>query len=213
MPMTRSIFAVSFVLSAILVTAGQGCKQGGVGDPCTPEQEFDPTFSGFSIKEVNIESKSFQCQTRLCLVNHYRGRTSCPTGQDANGVGLNPSDPKSTAKPEACLVPGTTTKVTGPTGASLNPRKKACVPSQCSKRKKENAVYCSCRCANSQGQTNDGAIYCGCPDGFTCSKLVSSTGRGNEGLTGSYCIKNATEYDPAGDPCGDKEGANDRCED
>ena len=37
-----------------------------------------------------------------------------------------------------------------------------------------------------------------CPDGYTCEKLVTSIGGGiSEGLTGSYCIKNTTKYDPA----------------
>ena len=57
------------------------------------------------------------------------------------------------------------------------------------------AVYCSCRCANIDGQTNDGANYCSCPDGFTCQQLVSSIGLGtNQELTGAYCIKSGTAY-------------------
>jgi hypothetical protein len=57
-------------------------------------------------------------------------------------------------------------------------------------------VYCSCRCANVDGQTNDGANYCTCPDGFQCTQLVSSIGLANQGLTGAYCIKNNTKFDP-----------------
>lgn len=58
------------------------CQSGGVGDPCTPEDEYDPAFGGFKVTEENIESRSFQCQTRICLVNHFQGRVSCPLGQD-----------------------------------------------------------------------------------------------------------------------------------
>src|ERR1700742_1784807 len=47
-----------------LLAAGGKCDE-GVGDPCTPEQEYDTTFMGFDEKEVNVESKSFQCRTRL----------------------------------------------------------------------------------------------------------------------------------------------------
>jgi hypothetical protein len=54
----------------------------GVGDPCVPEQEGDATFAGFSEKEVNVESKSLQCKTNLCLVNHFRGRTDLPHGAE-----------------------------------------------------------------------------------------------------------------------------------
>jgi hypothetical protein len=39
--------------------------------------------AGFDLKEANIESRSFQCRTRICLVNHFQGRVSCPTGQVA----------------------------------------------------------------------------------------------------------------------------------
>jgi len=59
------------------------CQSGGVGDPCTPEDEFNPEFAGFKVTEENIESRSFQCQTRICLVNHFQGRVSCPLGQPA----------------------------------------------------------------------------------------------------------------------------------
>ena len=50
-----------------------GCDADAVGDPCVPEEEYSPTFSGFSVEEVSTESRSFQCQTRLCLVNHFKG--------------------------------------------------------------------------------------------------------------------------------------------
>ena len=210
--MIRHILAVSFVLSAFVATVG-ACKQGGVGDPCTPDVEYEPTFSGFNIKEAQVESKSQQCLTRVCLINHFRGRASCPYGQDPNGVGL--TDKNGKAQP-ACTVPGTTTKITGETDPNqANARKKSCVPSQCDKRKADNAVYCSCRCANGYGKTDDGFKYCTCPDGFFCpsTPLIAANGLGNEGLAGSYCIKNNTEFDPAGDACGDKLGSNDRCDD
>src|SRR5262245_55153353 len=57
------------------------CQAGGVGDPCTPEDEYDPQFPGFKLTLENIESRSFQCETRICLVNHFQGRVSCPLGQ------------------------------------------------------------------------------------------------------------------------------------
>ena len=83
--MTRSSILVLIVVGAFLyVIAGSGCAQGGVGDPCTPEQEYDVCFPGFDQQEVNVESKSFQCLTRLCLVNHFQGRVSCPYGQSAS---------------------------------------------------------------------------------------------------------------------------------
>ena len=69
---------VVFLSGAALFLAIPACQDEGVGDPCTPEQEYNPSFIGFDEKEVNVESKSFQCRTRICLVNHFRGRASCP---------------------------------------------------------------------------------------------------------------------------------------
>ncbi len=82
--MTRSIMCG---LLAVLSVGALGilpvaCQTGGVGDPCTPEDEYSATFGGFDTKDANIESRSFQCATRICLVNHFQGRVSCPLGQD-----------------------------------------------------------------------------------------------------------------------------------
>jgi hypothetical protein len=63
-------------------------------------------------------------------------------------------------------------------------------------------VYCSCRCANINGGTDDGAVYCACPDGFTCTQLYTSIGGNtNQGLTGAYCIRAGSDYNPDS-PCG-----------
>jgi len=190
--MIRAIVGLATGAVITLLVLAQGCKDVGVGDPCTPEQEYDPQFNGFDEKEVNVESKSFQCQTRLCLVNHFRGRVSCPYGQNKDG-----SDSFSSGG-GPCHVPGTQTKITGnpadtQTGSTVN--------AQCKDRISDNSVYCSCRCANVNGATDDGANYFSCPDGYSCTQLVSSIGIGNEGLTGAYCIKNNTKYDPNAGAC------------
>ena len=166
--MLRSIYAAA-VCAAVTAVVSQGCNRGGVGDPCIPEQEFDTQFPGFDPGEVNVESKSFQCLTRLCLVNHFRGRVTCPYGQ-------------------SCTTPGNTGN---PVGVPVQP--------QCTDRTSADAVYCSCRCANADGRTDDGANYCACPDEFQCTQLVAPIGTtfGNEGLTGAYCIKKGTEYEAA----------------
>jgi hypothetical protein len=208
--MKQSIIGVSLSLACLVATVGQGCRSSGVGDPCVPDSEFSPTFSGFNIKEVNVESKSFQCQTRICLVNHFRGRVSCGEdrpekerglGQDKNGLGPGGTSDNS----KGCNVPGTKDPITGPvapgTTDPADSKKGKCVQAWCEKRKPENAVYCSCRCADVNGN-KEGSNFCTCPDGFACEQLVSSTGTGNEGLTGGYCIKQNTKYDPNADPCG-----------
>ena len=58
--MTRSILTVIAVGLAVGIVSATGCSQTGVGDPCTPEQEFDTQFNGFSKDEVNVESKSME---------------------------------------------------------------------------------------------------------------------------------------------------------
>jgi hypothetical protein len=176
-----------------LAAPAPGCKDEGIGDPCVPEQEYNSDFLGFDEKEVNVESKSFQCRTRLCLVNHFKGRVSCPYGQNTDGT--SPS-----ASVKACTVPGTATPIAGAkdptTHDYIDTKKQSKVEAQCIDRSANNAVYCSCRCADINGQQPSDQTFCTCPDGFQCERLVTSIGSGNEGLTGSYCIKSNTKYDP-----------------
>ncbi len=81
--MTRSIFAGLLGLFSIAAVGALplACQSGGIGDPCIPEDEYSAAFAGFKVTEENIESRSFQCSTRICLVNHFQGRTTCPEGQ------------------------------------------------------------------------------------------------------------------------------------
>ncbi|MBX3190261.1 MAG: hypothetical protein KF819_24895 [Labilithrix sp.] len=190
--MTRAILTALLLGAGLIAAVTPGCADEGVGDPCTPEQEYNADFIGFDEKEVNVESKSFQCRTRICLVNHFRGRASCPYGQSAEGNA--PAGAKA-----GCLIPGTSQAVTGLTDPNKpdsfrDQRKKAAVPAQCVDRNADKAVYCSCRCADINGQKPSDQVFCDCPDGFVCEQLVTSIGQGNEGLTGSYCIKVGTSF-------------------
>jgi len=191
--MTRApVIAIFFAAGLFVVSPG--CSEKGVGDPCTPEQEYEVDFNGFTLNDVNVESKSFQCRTRLCLVNHFQGRVSCPYGQNADGT--------PTTGTQKCTVPGTDNDYI--TGDLNDPITKATVKPQCTNRRDDRAVYCSCRCADINGNKPSDQTFCKCPDGFTCSQLVTSVGVGvSEGLTGSFCIKNGTEYDPIKDACED----------
>jgi hypothetical protein len=192
--MTQSILAGLTFAVAVALVSGTGCQSSGVGDPCTPEAEYDPSFLGFDVHEVNVESKSFQCQTRLCLVNHFQGRVSCPYGQDKMGAGYPTA---SGALAAGCQTPAN--QVVNGLDSNGNPLDMTAlemVPAQCIDRSADKAVYCSCRCENAQGQTNDGSNYCSCPAGFHCGQLVAPIGASNEGLTGGYCIKDSTDYDP-----------------
>jgi hypothetical protein len=155
-----------------------GCQSGGVGDPCTPEDEYHADFSGFQDTEVNVESRSFQCETRVCLVNHFRGRVSCPYGQTADDITQVPTD---AASNQRCTLPGTKDLVTVP----VDPQYKA--------RQAEDAVYCSCRCNG----PDKNARYCECPEGYQCTQLVEAiSGLGGGQLAGSYCVRKGTKFDP-----------------
>jgi hypothetical protein len=189
----RSLIATAITSLVLAGSVGTGCKATGVGDPCIPEREYEATFSGFNPNETITESGSFQCQTRLCLVYGFRGRVTCPLGQDREGNAPTAAkDPRTGAEAKPCVTPGTETPIVGD-GASV--QKGKCVASQCADRTAENAVYCSCRCANADGKTDDGGNYCTCPENFACQQLVAATGKGNEGLTGAYCIKAGKKYD------------------
>ncbi len=174
--MNQKTWAAALVTLALGVLAF-GCQSGGIGDPCTPEDEYQQYFSGYEVTEVNIESKSFQCETRLCLVNHFQGRVSCPYGQ-------TDVQAKMGGAPEyqLCHIPGT---------SDANTRIQVAVNKQLLARRAADSVYCSCRCAGADAN----ARYCKCPTGFQCSKLLEAIDRlGSKELAGSYCVKNGTEF-------------------
>jgi hypothetical protein len=110
--------------------------QEAIGASCTPSQESTPTFAGFSASDVVLDPSNPGCGGGSCIVNHFQGLISCPYGQDAQGT--------PPAGEKACTVPGTGQPVT------------QAVKPWCADRHPSAAVYCSCRCANADGQTDDG---------------------------------------------------------
>jgi len=182
--------------SAVTAVAlsGTGCQQTGVGDPCTPEAEYSTSFTGFNVKEVSTESADYQCFSRLCLVNHFQGLVSCPYGQSGAQNSEWPNAPATA--PKGCTTPFIKAPVDGkgPNGY-INSTTLSAVAAQCLDRRADQEVYCSCRCANLDGKTDDGAVYCTCPSGFSCTQLYTSIGgMTNQGLTGAYCIKQNSDY-------------------
>jgi hypothetical protein len=71
-------------------------------------------------------------------------------------------------------------------------------------------VTCSCRCENTLGNTSDGATYCTCPAGTTCTQVAPASQSGDP-RAGGYCIKTGTAAivssvcanlcDPISNPC------------
>lgn len=146
------------------------CDDSSVGDPCIPEDEYRASFSGYSKEEVNVESRSFQCETRLCLVNKFQGRVSCPTGQLSEGGG--------------CQTPDGALSVSVP------------VPPQLAARPPQDAVYCSCRCSGPEGgEAADIGPACECPQGFECTELIPNVELGDRQLAGGYCVKQGTDIE------------------
>lgn len=193
-------------LAATLGLSALGCQSGGVGDPCTPEDEYRQSFNGYAVTEVNVESKSFQCETRVCIVNHFQGRVSCPYGQTEDILDSG-ATPKSPTDPARCRIPGTngkhcldqsgTKSADCPADGSGTNIDEITVPvqSQLIDRNAQDTVYCSCRCAG----PDPAAKYCECPSGYACTELVRELGLpGKAELAGSYCVKNGTVYDPQG---------------
>jgi hypothetical protein len=187
----------SKLLAALTFTLGLsalGCESGGVGDPCIPEDEYRQDFNGFASSEVNIESKSFQCETRVCIVNHFQGRVSCPYGQKAEMLddGANPLPPDHDRR---CRIPGTDGTTLSSIDQSNIDEIRVPVEPQLVERNADNTVYCSCRCKG----PDPNARYCECPSGYECSELVRELGLpGRAQLAGSYCVKAGTVYNPRG---------------
>lgn len=142
--MTRSILSGLLGLLSVLAVGSlpTACESGGVGDPCTPEDEYNPLFAGFKVTEENIESRSFQCQTRICLVNHFQGRVSCPLGQiepascnlSGDGQDPQPCANGATCKPTAVFAPDCDYAV-----AKADPAKDSCSAGSC-----QPGGFCGC---------------------------------------------------------------------
>lgn len=187
----RVLAALGLLATGLL---GLGCEPGGVGDPCVPEDEYNLEFNGFSVDQVNVESRSFQCLTRVCLVNHFQGRVSCPYGQsettaDTCATGDARCSPGGDLHATSCRIPGQT-------GGDVHDRISVPVPPQQEGRPADSAVYCSCRCAGPDTNAN----YCECPSGFSCVELVDDLGIARGQLAGSYCIKNGTRWEDRATP-------------
>ncbi|XXX81072.1 hypothetical protein WMF30_20145 [Sorangium sp. So ce134] len=191
--MTRSILSGLLGLLSVVAMASlpSACESGGVGDPCLPEDEYDPQFAGFKVTEENIESRSFQCQTRICLVNHFQGRVSCPLGQEAP-VACTPG----AGGCGDCALSGTYAPDCDPTEGEGQ-----CVSGQC-----DPGGYCRCTtdadCPTEDWKCNTEDGVCRlhlCRDGFAgCQDPTKSA----EENAGKACCVPGTEDQVASPVCG-----------
>ncbi len=137
-----------------------------IGTPCLPSQENGATFDGYSNEDVNIDSTPASGEP-TCVVDHFRGLVTCPYGQTATG--------QPPAGGSAC-----TTTDGQPVAGMVEP--------QCTDRPAAKVVVWSCRCANTQGETNDGHAYCTCPSSTVCMQLVAPIGMAGDDISGAYCM-------------------------
>jgi hypothetical protein len=182
----------------VLGALAAGCGVTGVGDPCTPESEFSPSFGQSVPEDLTIDVNSVQCETRVCLVHYFRGRVSCPFGND----GQAPSGDELSKKCQA--VPNKRGLYT----LDGVPEGKKCCPvvgdvdekplpfavnAQCAERPANDAVYCSCRCAVPDDPEIDKSKVnlCTCPSGYECKELCGPQNCSTlpKGKWGSYCVK------------------------
>jgi hypothetical protein len=152
--MTRSILCGLLALLSVgaLSVLPVACQSGGVGDPCTPEDEYNTQFPGFKLQLENIESRSFQCATRICLVNHFQGRVSCPAGQapPTQCIPANNGSECNQGKGQKCIQSQTyapTCTICPPMGdPNFDP---TCVPTTCPSGLTCDAVNQICTCGGS----------------------------------------------------------------
>ena len=179
LPDTRLSPNELFLLGCHSATAlpGHGeSANAALGDLCIPADEYLHTFSSYSESEVTIVSGTGACASGICLVNHFRGRVSCPYGQTEEQAATDPQ----------CFLPGSNVAVTVPVEAQLLDRRA------------DIAAVCSCRCDG----PGDGP-FCTCGEGMECKRLVEPIGLpGDEHLAGSYCIPAGTAYDATRPPVG-----------
>ena len=147
---TRLYGVLALVSVGTLMTLPVACQSGGIGDPCTPEDEYNTQFPGFKVEQENIESRSFQCQTGICLVNHFQGRTNCPAGQpppaQCNGLGDT-----SCSNGRACVL----SQTYAPACAPCDRADPTCVD--------------TCQAAGFADRCDAGSSYCGCTSDQTIS--------------------------------------------
>ena len=178
-----------------------GCSSSGVGDPCTPESEFDVGGGGANVTDLSVDLNSTQCDTRVCLQHYFQGRVTCPFG---NGQATGQATPGAQCLPvDANQYPGLYT-LDGTVSGTLccpvvggvmddagqvqqTPINKP-VEAQCSGRTVSDSVYCTCRCDVPSTVDKSTVNLCTCPSDFVCLPLFTNPAL-PLGKQGSYCVR------------------------
>lgn len=161
--------------------AGGKCGANGI---CECKTDADCAFVTDAV--VSCDSKIHQCIAYAC---HKPGDCQVAGASDVENAG------------KACCLPGTDTPVLGAVCGQCEGDGNA------STRGADSAVYCSCRCGVAEGEPDDPDYpFCACPDGFECSEIRKNVGLGDEQITGKYCIKSGTAFQPGANQCGNVDG-------
>jgi hypothetical protein len=171
---------LALVAVAAVAALPVACTSGGVGDPCTPDEEYDALFDGFDIAENYLESRSLQCATRVCLVNYFQGRVSCPLGQSAADLKPCAGPTDTTCGPGAsCVVSDTFAQACDPCDPATDP---ACVP--CPAGLTCDAQQGVCTCDSSSPSLTLAGVSYGCA--YFDPSCVPSASAPCAGLPTSY---------------------------
>lgn len=122
-----------------------------MGDPCVPEDEYDPGFSGFSADGEVVHTGVWDCPARVCVVDRFQGRKTCPLGQPEPPRCAGPNDASCPGGGE-CREAGEHLPPCGQAGA-------------CEEGLSCNTDTWRCEC--------DGA----CPEGFSCDPVARACKR------------------------------------
>ncbi|MEO6600632.1 MAG: hypothetical protein ABIQ16_12200 [Polyangiaceae bacterium] len=145
-----------------------------LGSTCVGPNESGASFSGYSVREVNLDPASTECSSKLCLKDHFQGRVSCPYGQAAGAA--------------QCFLPGLDTPVTVEVDPQLHARRSS-LASICSCHCEGTGPgpYCTCPDSMECARLVDDLGFGGAPNQ----------------LAGSYCIPTGSKYDSTGPaaPC------------
>jgi hypothetical protein len=139
------------------------CQSGGVGDPCTPDEEYGADFNGFDLAQGYIESRSFSCTTRICLVNHFQGRVSCPLGQSQSDIHpcTGPTDASCGADGSDAKCVASATLLPACTPPCMNPNDPNCLEVKCPAGLTcdTNQLICVCDSAKTPTVSFEGVNY------------------------------------------------------